>query len=327
MPGSQLQVAHDVEFLEDVIIGLGQDQKTLPSKYLYDKLGSELFEEICQLDEYYPTRTELSIMETHIEEMSRTIGPDHVLLELGSGASVKTRLLLQSLSHLAAYVPFDISESALEEAVTKLSEEFPHLHIHPVCGDFMQEISIPELNVDYSGSVTYFPGSTIGNLTHDKAVELLQRIRRVDEQSDLLIGVDLEKDRSVLLNAYNDREGVTAAFNLNLLRRINRELNANFDLNQFEHRAVYNETAHRIEMHLVSLTDQTVTVADREFRFQSGEFICTEHSHKYTIDRFRTLAAEADFDVAQSWTDTNDWFAVLLLTPGESTASETPSSG
>ncbi|TWT52250.1 Histidine-specific methyltransferase EgtD [Thalassoglobus neptunius] len=319
MPGSEVQVVQDVEFLDDVINGLGQDQKTLPSKYLYDKTGSELFEEICQLGEYYPTRTELAIMETHIDEMSRTIGPDHVLLELGSGASVKTRLLLQSLSHLAAYVPFDISESALDEAVTKLGEEFPHLHIHPVCGDFMQEISLPDLDVDYSGSVTYFPGSTIGNLTHDKAVELLQRIRRVDEQSDLLLGVDLEKDRSVLLNAYNDSEGVTAAFNLNLLQRINRELGANFDVNQFEHRAVYNEFAHRIEMHLVSRHDQRVTIADREFRFQPGEYICTEHSHKYTIERFSALAAEADFHVAESWTDSNEWFAVLLLTPGAAT--------
>lgn len=304
-------------FLKDVRQGLSAVQKTLPSKYLYDQRGSQLFEEICELEEYYPTRTELAIMEAHVDNMRASVGPEHVVLELGSGASLKTRLLLHAIDRPAAYVPLDISQSALDEAVLMLRREFPDLTIAPVCGDFMDEIRLPELPVDYHGVVTYFPGSTIGNLNHRNAVALLQRIRRVDAESDLLIGIDLEKDRRVLLEAYDDRKGVTAAFNLNLLKRINKELAGDFDLEQFAHQAIYNEQAHRIEMHLVSQVDQTVRIAGEEFEFAQGESICTEHSHKYTVERFAELAAEADFAVSNVWTDDRRLFAVLLLTPAD----------
>ena len=311
---SDLAIA-DQSFLEDVLAGLGKPNKTLPSKYFYDKTGSELFERICDLDEYYPTRTELAIMQESVEEMGATIGPDHVLLELGSGSSTKTRLLLEHLDHLAAYVPFDISQSALDEAVDRLSDEFPELHVHPVCGDFMEQIEIPELEVKYTGSVTYFPGSTIGNLTNSEAVALMRRIRNIDEESDLLIGIDLEKDQSILLNAYDDSEDVTAAFNLNVLDRINTELGGDFEVDQFRHQAIYNEEMHRIEMHLVSLTEQTVHVGEAEIHFSTNESICTEHSHKYTVDRFAELAQAADFQISKLWTDPKEWFAVILLTP------------
>lgn len=181
----------------------------------------------------------------------------------------------------------------------------------------MDEIRLPDLPVEYHGVVTYFPGSTIGNLNHRNAAALLQRIRRVDAESELLIGIDLEKDRRILLEAYNDRKGVTAAFNLNLLTRINNELGGDFDLKQFAHQAIYNEQAHRIEMHLVSQIDQTVRIAEEEFEFAQGESICTEHSHKYTVERFAELAAEADFAVSKVWTDERELFAVLLLAPAD----------
>lgn len=308
-------------FQADVVAGLRQPRKSLPSKYFYDAIGSELFEQICELDEYYPTRIELGIMQQNIGDVSRAIGHEHVLLELGSGSSTKTELLLANIEHLAAYVPFDISRSALDDAFAKLSQRFPDLDIHPVCGDFMQEIGLPRLDAEYSGTVTYFPGSTIGNLTNDSAISLLRRIRAIDKDSDLLIGIDLEKDRRILLDAYNDSAGVTAEFNLNLLDRINRELDANFDLGQFDHLAVFNEHAHRIEMHLVSQSDQTVNIDNEIFSFQQGESICTEYSHKYTVDRFAKLAAAAKFDVTSVWTDERDWFAVLLLSPSDSTQS------
>ncbi len=307
-------------FLTDVLRGLSQTEKTLPSKYFYDEAGSRLFENICELDEYYPTRTELSIMQRHAQEMSDAIGPDHVVLELGSGSSLKTQLLLKAMQRPAAYVPFDISQSALNEAVARLEQDFPSLNIAPVCGDFMSEIQLPSKLAEYRGVVTYFPGSTIGNLNHKNAVALLERIRRVNAESDLLIGIDLEKDRQILLDAYNDSEGVTAAFNLNLIKRINNELNADFDLNQFQHRAIYNEQAHRIEMQLVSQVQQRVTIGGQVIEFEANETICTEHSHKYTIERFEELAAEAGFKVANSWVDEKDWFAILLLTPADATS-------
>lgn len=302
-------------FLTDVVNGLSQTPKTLPTKFFYDKLGSELFEQICELPEYYLTRTELAIMEAHATDMGASIGPHHVVLELGSGASLKTRKLLSEIDRPAAYVPLDISPTALESAAEMLRTEFPKIHITPLCCDFMKEIRLPKLDVEYHGVVTYFPGSTIGNLNHTNAVALLKRIRHVDQESDLLIGIDLEKDRGVLLDAYNDRSGVTAAFNKNLLTRINRELDGDFDVDQFQHRAIYNEEAHRIEMHLVSLTDQSVTIGQSTFDFSENESICTEHSHKYTIPRFESLVSEAGFKIAKSWTDPQNLFAVILLTP------------
>ena len=305
----------DQAFLDDVLAGLSHDRKTLPSKYFYDATGSELFEQICELDEYYPTRTELSIMERHVAEISSSIGPHHLLLELGSGSSTKTELLLESLHDLAVYVPFDISQSALDDAVSKLARQFPELSVHSVCGDFMEQIELPQIDIHHQGTVTYFPGSTIGNLTDTGAIDLLRRIREVDRESELLIGIDLVKDRGVLLSAYNDAAGVTAQFNLNLLERINRELGSEFDLDQFRHRAIYNEPAHRIEMQLVSQRSQSVQIAGETLHFSEGESICTEYSHKYTIDRFSQLARAADFQISNLWTDEQNWFAVLLLAP------------
>lgn len=306
-------------FLEEVLLGLSRPEKTLPTKFFYDKRGSGLFERICELPEYYPTRTELAIMDAHAQEMGKSIGPEHVVLELGSGASLKTKHLLRAMDRPAVYVPLDISQSALDDASAMLEQEFPELQIAPVCGDFMEEIQLPELPMAYQGVVTYFPGSTIGNLNDTNAVALLNRIRLLDQDSDLLIGIDLEKDHQILLDAYNDRQGVTAEFNKNLLLRINAELNGDFDLSLFDHRAIYNPTAHRIEMQLISRIEQTVTVEGESFEFAVQESICTEHSHKYTVERFAHLAAEADFRVARVWQDARRWFAVLLLTP-ESTS-------
>lgn len=299
-------------FLRDVLHGLESDPKTLPCKYFYDEHGSQLFEDICQLDEYYLTRTELAIMETYAGEMAEQIGPGVMLVEYGSGSSVKTRILLDHLVEPVAYVPVDISRVHLRQTADGLSKAYPHIKVLPVCADFTEEFALPRSKRTPTHSAVYFPGSTIGNFEPEAAQAMLARIASLcGTGGGLLIGIDLQKDTATLEAAYNDAEGVTAEFNLNLLRRINRELGGNFDIDEFEHRAVYNREAGRMEMSLVSQSDQKVTVAGESFSFSAGEATCTEYSHKYTVDGFADIAAKVGLTLRRHWTDRTHKFAVL----------------
>jgi L-histidine Nalpha-methyltransferase len=303
------------DFRAEVINGLSRRPRRLPCKYLYDQRGSELFDRICELPEYYPTRTELSIMREFASQIAEAIRPRTVLIELGSGSSQKTRLLLDSLPALSTYVPVDISRRHLHETCMRLSRAYPALKIEPVCGDFTRNLALTSSELLAGPRVVYFPGSTIGNLARGDAQRLLGRIARMAGQDgSLLIGIDLVKDRDVLKAAYNDARGVTAAFNLNLLARINRELAGTFNLNAFRHLAIYNGPRRRIEMHLASLRDQSVSLANQRFHFELGETICTEYSHKYTIPQFVALAAPANLRLRHYWTDRRRWFAVLYFT-------------
>jgi len=301
-------------FLDDVHAGLGRSPKALSPKYFYDDRGSALFEAICELPEYYPTRTELALMRDSAAEMAASLGDNCLLIEFGSGAGVKTEILLQALRP-AAYVPVDISASALRAAASRLILKFPQMPVIAVCADYMQSLEIPGL-APYAAArrVIYFPGSTIGNLTPAEALAFLRDARRLAGPGGaMLVGVDLKKDPAVLHAAYNDAQGVTAEFNLNLLSRINRELGADFDPAQFCHVAFYDAAAGRIEMHLESLCAQTVSVGGRSFVFAAGERLHTENSCKYAVEEFRQLAAEAGFRTQQVWVDPQHYFAVHLL--------------
>ena len=301
-------------FLSETLAGLRDSPKHLPCKYFYDRRGSELFERICILDEYYLTRAELTIMEHYAAEMGQQIGPGAMLVEYGSGSSVKTRYLLDSLSDAVAYVPVDISGDYLQHTSAELARDYPRLEVLPVCADFTQEFQLPRSNRAATHAAVYFPGSTIGNFPPAQAVELLRRITRLcGAGGGLLIGVDLKKDARIIHAAYNDRLGVTAEFNLNLLRRMNRELGANFDLEQFSHRARYNPEFGRIEMYLVSRSAQAVRIGRETVQFAAGEAICTEHSHKYTVDEFAGIASSAGLTLRRAWSDKNHYFAVLHL--------------
>jgi dimethylhistidine N-methyltransferase len=298
-------------FREAALKGLRKPQKQIPSKFLYDERGSKLFDKICELDEYYPTRTEISIMRQHAEAMTEAIGPRARLVEYGSGSSLKTRILLDHLDDLAAYVPVDISKEHLIESAEALAEDYPSLVIQPVCADYTAALELPDPPLPARRTVGYYPGSTIGNFQRDEAQDFLRRIARtVGRTGGLLIGVDLKKDVEVLKAAYDDSEGVTAAFNKNLLRRMNRELNATFDPDTFEHHPVWNDERGCMESYLRSKTAQTVTVAGERFAFENGETIHTEDSHKYTLDGFAELAASAGFRVERVWTDDRSYFSV-----------------
>ncbi len=302
------------EFRRDVLKGLSGAKKRLPCKYFYDARGSGLFERICELEEYYLTRTEIAIMQEHAREMTGRIGPGCMLVELGSGCSVKTRRLLDHLPRPAVYVPVDISRAPLQRSARQLRETYPEIEVRPLCADFMQAFELPPSRNDVSHVTVYFPGSTIGNFPPRAAHGLLGQIGRlVGGGGGLLIGIDLVKDPAALNAAYNDRRGVTAQFNLNLLRRINRELRGDFDLEHFAHRAFYNTDARRMEIFLESLAPQRVSVAGRVFEFARGERIHTEYSYKYTVDGFCHLARKANFELEQAWTDGNRMFAVLYL--------------
>ena len=305
------QQPDQLQFLEHVHEGLGSQQKWLSPMYLYDAAGSQLFDRICELDEYYPTRTEQRIIESQIAEIANAVGPRALVVEPGSGSSLKTRTLLAALAEPAGYVPVEISREHLLDAVAGLREVFPKLPILPVCADFTLPLDIPAPDAPPRQRVIFFPGSTIGNFPPSAAVALLTRLREAVSPGDgLLIGVDLQKDSTVLERAYNDAEGVTARFNLNLLRRMNRELSANFDLSRFAHRAVWNGGDGRIEMHLVSRGWQRVRVGKRHFDFEDGEYILSECSYKYTLDTFAELAAAAGWQRRQVWTDPLDYFSL-----------------
>lgn len=302
------------EFLAEALRGLSQTPKSLPCKYFYDAEGSKLFERICELEEYYPTRTELGIMRRHAGEMAAALGPDVMLVEYGSGSSAKTRLLLERLARPEAYVPVDISREHLLEAAASLAAQYPDVEVLPVCADFTGRFTLPRPSRAPARTAVYFPGSTIGNFTRERAVAILAAIRSlVGPGGAALVGADLVKGRRVLERAYDDAAGVTAAFNLNLLRRMNRELGADFDLDAFSHRAVWVEAEHRVEMHLVSAIDQTARLGGRTFHLASGESICTEHSHKYTLGGFADMAQRAGFRVARTWTDADGFFSVQHL--------------
>jgi dimethylhistidine N-methyltransferase len=299
-------------FLHDVLAGLQTIPKSLPCKYFYDSRGSELFDQICRLDEYYLTRCELALMDQFAPEMGAQIGPGTMLVEYGSGSSVKTRYLLDGLPDPVAYVPVDISGEHLHATARELAHDYPRIEVLPVCADFTQDFALPRSQRAATHSAVYFPGSTIGNFLPARAAELLCRISRMcGTGGGLLIGIDLKKDVSTIEAAYNDRLGVTAEFNLNVLRRINHELGADFDLDQFFHRAHYNDERGRVEMHLVSRRAQQVTLGSDTIEFEAGETICTEYSHKYTVDEFAALAAGAGLTLRREWIDKLGRFAVL----------------
>ncbi len=308
------------ELRAQVLEGLRQEQKWLPCRLFYDERGSALFERITCLEEYYPTRTEHAIMAAAASEMARLIGSGCVLIEYGSGSSTKTRALLDHLLAPAAYVPIDVSRAQLEAAAAGIRDRYPALEVAPLCADYNGSVRLPSAAAR-GPRVAYFPGSTIGNFTMDEAVPFLHGIARtVGPGGCLLIGVDLQKDRAVLEAAYDDRQGVTAAFNLNALRHLNRVLDAGFDPATFTHHAFYHPARGRIEMHLVSTTAQTVEVAGERFRFAAGETILTEVSYKFTLDGFALLAAASGFEVVAVWTDPRQLFSVQLLHAGPAPA-------
>lgn len=306
------------DFLAEVLLGLTSSPRSLPCKFFYDEYGAELFLKICELPEYHVTRTETEILRRYGTEMAESIGENAELVGFGTGAGVKTRMLLEHLKNPVAYVPVDISKQRLTESAESLSRAMPSLEILPVCADYLQPLRLPTPSHPPDHIAVYFPGSTIGNLEPDGARHFLQRVCRLCGPSGgLIIGVDLQKSKEIIEAAYNDRAGVTAEFNLNLLVRSNRELGADFDLPLWRHRAVYNENAHRIEMHLVSEANQTVHVGGREFHFARGEKIITEFSYKYTPQGFAALAATAGFRLANTWTDPQQLFAVFHFTVAE----------
>jgi dimethylhistidine N-methyltransferase len=303
-----------LEFAEAVLDGLSQRAKHIPCRFLYDARGSELFEDITQLDEYYPTRTEIGLLRTYGHEMAKLAGDGCAVVEFGSGSSRKTHILLEHMKTAAAYVPIDIDDASLKEASVRLEQQFPDLPIHPVHADFSQDIDLPE-EIGDAPRLGFFPGSTIGNFNLDVAVEFLARAGALlGEESGLLIGTDLQKDLDILLPAYDDAKGVTAQFTLNLIHRINRELHGNLEVERFAHKVIYNDEIGRIEIYIESLSDQNAEILGRQFSFSEGEQVHVESSYKYTLPQFRDLAAKAGWGSGQVWTDENDLFSLHYLT-------------
>jgi len=299
------------DFPDALLGGLRSTPKNIPCKYFYDAEGSRLFEQICRLPEYYPTRTEFSLLQTHAEEITAFIGPHAEIMEFGAGAGEKIRPLLDVLHRPSAYIPVDISESYLKSVTARLSADYPSLPIHPLMADFTGELSWPSA----SGlpRVGFFPGSTIGNFQPEEARDFLGNSAKLLKGGGLLIGVDLVKDPAILHAAYNDRAGITAAFNRNLLARANREAGANFELSRFAHYAFYNPVEHRIEMYLISSMAQRVQICGRMISFSEGQAIHTEYSYKYTVPAFRELAASAGFIPRAVWTDPESLFSIHWL--------------
>jgi dimethylhistidine N-methyltransferase len=304
--------------VEDVLHGLQTTPKRLSPTYFYDERGSKLFDEICELPEYYITRTETQILRRHAREIARRIGENALLVELGSGASIKTRLLLDELPDLAAYVPVDISRTHLMAAARRISATYPGLEVLPACADFTQGFPLPRPRTTPSRIIAFFPGSTIGNFDPPAAIDLMRLMRtiatsRPGTRGGLVIGFDLVKDPAILERAYNDKAGVTAEFNLNVLRRLNRELGATFDLQRFRHQAVWVPQANRIEMRLVSTEEQGISMAEETISFAAGEAIITEHCHKYTPELFAEQAGAAGWTGRETWTDELNYFHVQYL--------------
>lgn len=309
------QIAADQKsMVEEVKEGLSKSQKQLPAKYFYDERGSKLFEQITRLDEYYLTRTEKAILKENISEISKCIGSNAMLVELGSGSSKKTRLLLDQLSDLSAYVPVDISEEYLLKVVSRLRIDYPQIPVIPIFSDYTSDFDLPNLGGDYSRQVVFFPGSTIGNFNPDEIRSFMNNLTAATEKdSGMLIGVDLKKDKKIIEAAYNDSQGITAQFNKNILVRLNLELNADFDVEQFSHRAFFNEKKGRIEMHLISEVEQQVEIAGERFHFGKGESIHTENSYKYSLKEFKKLVSDW-YSVEKVWTDDRQYFSLQFLT-------------
>jgi L-histidine N-alpha-methyltransferase len=298
-------------FRDAVLNGLGGTPKSIPCKFFYDSRGSALFEAICRLPEYYPTRTEIAILEQNAAAIATRIGPHSRLIEFGSGASTKARILLRALDRPAAYVPVDISREHLRDAATSLAEDFPALPVVAVCADYTRAFPLPPLPGPSGKRVGFFPGSTIGNFEPDAAVDFLANYARIlGPGGEMVIGVDLKKDPAILEAAYDDRAGVTAAFNLNLIVRINRELDGDLDIGRFEHVAFYNQVEGRIEIYIRSLANQEAWIAGTPILFAKGELIHTEYSYKYSVAEFRALAGRAGFSAVDTRTDPGDLFSV-----------------
>ncbi|WP_411281190.1 L-histidine N(alpha)-methyltransferase [Gemmatimonas sp.] len=314
VPSSTSALAADS--VRDLVLrGLRAQVKSLPPSLFYDAAGAALFEQICELPEYYPTRTELAILTRCAPTLARAAGPHVALIEYGSGAATKVRLLLDQLETPSAYVPVDVSHEQLEQVAAVRSAQYPGLRVLPVCADYTRPLTLPRLPDD-ARRVAFFPGSTIGNFHPTEASAFLHRVRHtVGPRGGMILGVDRRKDPDVLHNAYNDAAGVTAAFNRNLLVRMNRELQATFDVDTFRHVAFFNDALSRIEMHLESSVDQTVHVAGEAITFAAGETIHTECSYKYDEPRLRTLVEESGFRIEALHTDACDWFWVAWLTP------------
>jgi dimethylhistidine N-methyltransferase len=307
------QQPETANFLDDVIAGLGKKPKAIPPKFFYDKTGSRLFDAICETPEYYPTRTEMTILERHIDEIAELLGENCLLIEPGSGNSRKVRKILKEVKP-HAYMPMDISGDYLRDIAQGLANDYPKTDLHAVCTDYTRPIELP-YNPAGIRRVAFFPGSSIGNFEPKEAVTFLKNIAKmVRPMGGLLIGVDLKKAPALLNAAYNDAQGATAAFNLNLLRRLNHELGANFDLTHFQHHAFYNQNLGRIEMHLVSDRDQLLTVNAHRFNFRRNESIHTENSYKYSIEEFQHLAARAGFSPLRVWSDPDELFSVQYFT-------------
>ncbi len=306
----------------DVRRGLQSDPKRLPSKYFYDARGSDLFEQICAQPEYYLTRVELGILRRHGPDLARAIGERAMLVEYGSGSGVKTRLLLEALIDPVAYVPVEISASALKQSVEQLAARFDQVQMLPLCADFNTRVALPTPRREPRSVLIFFPGSTLGNFEQTEALQLLRVMHdEMGAQGAALIGIDLKKDPAVLEAAYNDAAGVTAAFTLNLLSRLNRELGADFDLSQFVHRARYNAQAGRIETHIVSRVDQQVRLQQARIEFAACEKMLVEYSCKYSLPEFDAMASRAGLQVTRTWTDDDQRFALLLLRRGAGPAS------
>lgn len=298
----------------DILAGLSRTPKRLPSKYFYDKRGSELFEEITRQPEYYLTRVELALLESSAAQIAEAVGPRAHVVEYGSGSGRKTRLLLDALDDPVAYTPIEISRSALLASVERLDREFDDIEVLPVLADFTQPVPLPEPQRKADHALVFFPGSTLGNFTDAEAVRLLQAMgTTMGERGGALVGIDLQKAPEIITAAYNDAAGVTAAFTHNLLARLNRDIGSDFDLDAFEHLAEYVADAGRIETFLVSRKAQTVTVEGRRFRFAAGERMQVEYSQKYTDDSLGQLVHEAGLRVVRGWNDPKDWFGLRLL--------------
>lgn len=301
------------EILREVLNGLTKTVKELPCKLFYDERGSNLFDEITRLDEYYPTRTEMQILEENIAEIGCLLGEGTVLIELGSGSSRKIRLLLDNIPGLAAYIPIDISSEQLINSAVKLSGDYPEIEIIPLVADYTNEFKLPEINKPYDHISAFYPGSTIGNFTPEEAKSFLKRIAKlIGKNGGMIIGVDLKKDKKTLEAAYNDSKGVTAEFNLNILKHINNETGSDFKPGNFQHVAFYNMHAGRIEMHLVSKVDQKIHLNGSVIEMKKNDDILTEYSYKYTLKEFADLIQDF-FEVRTVWTDKNSLFSVQYL--------------
>jgi len=308
--------ADNASFHSDVLAGLAEEQKSIPSKYLYDTIGAKLFERITEQPEYYPTRTEINLLREHAGEIARAIGPNATIVEPGSGAGEKVEILLQALEHPRAMVPVDIAREQLRSVARTLASRHPTLSIVPLWADFTHPIDLPDAIARLRPRLVFFPGSTIGNFMPSVQRELLGGLACLaGDGGTLLIGFDRIKDESVLIPAYDDPAGVTRAFELNILTRMNREMDADFDPNNFRYEARWNADDARVEMHLVSKTTHVVTVAGRSIEFVGGETIWNESSHKYDMDRIESLADSAGLHVDRAWSDEREWFTIALLRP------------